>query len=132
MKLPRIFAALAAALLFSTPAAMAACEVSFADDVQSIFTKKCAACHNDRSPGSGVSLQKGSAIANLVDVASTELPTMPRVTPGDSTASYLVHKLAGTHLEVGGSGKKMPLSGRLKDEEIAAIVSWINDCGAVE
>lgn len=132
MKFVRTLVALGAALFLSTSAAMAACDVAFTDDVQSLFTKKCVACHNDRSPGSGLSLQKGSSIASLVNVPSTELATMPRVTPGDSAASYLAHKLLDTHLDVGGSGKKMPLSGRLKDEEIAAIISWIDDCEAAE
>lgn len=132
MKTLRSSLAIGAMLLLSTSAAMAACDITFTDDVQSLFTKKCVACHNDRSPGSGLSVQKGSSIANLVGIASTEVPAMPRVTPGDSANSYLAHKLLDTHLDVGGSGKKMPLSGRLKDEEIAAIISWIDDCGAAE
>jgi hypothetical protein len=132
MKLLRSVLAAGVALILGTSAAVAACNVAFTDDVQSLFTKKSVACHNDRSPGSGVSLQKGSSIANLVDVPSTELPAMMRVVPGDSASSYLAHKLLDTHLDVGGSGKKMPLSGRLKDEEIAAIISWIDDCEAAE
>jgi len=130
MKFVRSMLAAGVALILCTSSAMAACDVAFADGAQTLFTKKCVACHNDRSPGSGVSLQKGSSIANLVNVPSTELPAMMRVVPGDSANSYLAHKLLDTHLDVGGSGKKMPLSGRLKDEEIAAIISWIDDCNA--
>jgi len=130
MKLVRSTLAIGVALILGTSTAMAACDVVFADNVQSLFTKKCVACHNDRSPGSGLSVQKDSSIANLVNVPSTELPAMMRVVPGDSANSYLAHKLLDTHLDVGGSGKKMPLSGRLKEEEIAAIISWIDDCNA--
>lgn len=130
MKLFHSALAASVALILGTSAAMAACDGVFTDDVQPIFTKRCAACHNDRAPGSGVSLQKGSSIANLVDVPSTELPSMMRVVPGQSSASYLAHKLLDTHLDVGGSGKKMPLSGRLKETEVAAILNWIDNCSA--
>ena len=130
MKLVRSAHAVGVALILGTSAAMAACDVAFTDDVQSVFTKKCVACHNDRSPGSGLSVQKDASIANLVNVPSTELATMMRVVPGDSANSYLAHKLLDTHLDVGGSGKRMPLSGRLKDEEVAAIINWIDDCNA--
>lgn len=126
-------AATAAFMIIGSSAAFAAtCLESYTADVEPIVSRKCVACHNNASPGSGVSFQKGSGHDYLVNVASTELPEMPRVTPGDSALSYLAHKVLGTHEDVGGSGSKMPPSGRLKPEEIDKIVAWINGCEATE
>lgn len=129
----RRFIATFAFLALGTGAAFAdTCLASYTETVEPIVSRKCAACHNDRSPGSGVSFQKGSGYDYLVNVASEELASMPRVTPGDSENSYLAHKILGTHADVGGSGTKMPPSGRLRDTEVEAIISWINDCPAAE
>ena len=124
-------AAVAAFIMLGSSAAFAdACLDSYTKDVEPIVSKKCVSCHSDATATSGVSFQKGSGYDNLVNVASKELPAMNRVTPGDSEQSYLAHKLLGTHESVGGSGSKMPPSGRLKDEEIETIVAWINGCAA--
>ena len=123
----------AALFVLGSSAAFAnACLDAYVADVEPIVSRKCAACHNDRSPGSGVSFQKGSGYDYLVGAASTELPAMPRVTPGDSAQSYLAHKILGTHIEAGGSGSKMPPSGRLRDNEVEAIIGWIDACPVEE
>ncbi|ODT70145.1 MAG: hypothetical protein ABS75_13600 [Pelagibacterium sp. SCN 63-23] len=119
-------------VLGSSAAFASACLDAYVADVEPIVSRKCAACHNDRSPGSGVSFQKGSGYDYLVGAASTELPDMPRVTPGDTSQSYLAHKILDTHIEAGGSGNKMPPSGRLRDTEIEAIIAWIDNCPATE
>lgn len=125
-------AALAATFALGASPAFAACAVSLANDVQPIFDFSCVACHQDSAPGGGMSLQGRSMIANTVNVASTEVASMPRITPGDTANSYLFRKLEGTHGEVGGSGEQMPLGGALEPEELEAIRSWIADCGAAE
>jgi len=52
---------------------------------------------------------------------------MDRVEPNDSTQSYLMHKLDGTHLGVGGSGSQMPLGGPfLSQGDRDGIRAWIN------
>ena len=63
-----------------------------------------------------------------MNVASTELPTMDRIEPGDPDNSYLVHKIQGTQASVGGTGERMPL-GRpaLTQEQIDIIRAWIAD-----
>jgi mono/diheme cytochrome c family protein len=65
---------------------------------------------------------------SLVNAESIELPPMLRVSPGDSEASYIVHKIQGRPTIV---GERMPLPPRpmLTAEQIAAIVEWI-DSGA--
>ncbi|WP_373352956.1 c-type cytochrome [Pseudoroseicyclus sp. CXY001] len=125
MKLP--FAAALGGLTFLAGAAAAqnAATVDFEADVQRTFDRRCVACHNDRAPGSEMSLQAGSSLDNILGVPSVELAGMNRVEPGNLEQSYLAHKLQGTHVEVGGSGERMPLGGRLRDAELEAIFAWI-------
>ena len=49
------------------------------------------------------------------------------VTPGDPDTSYMFHKIAGTQVEAGGGGSKMPLGDMLTPEQIATISAWIVD-----
>jgi hypothetical protein len=52
----------------------------------------------------------------------------PQVTPGSVEASYLWHKVNGTHRspEVGGTGSRMPLSGApLSEAQLATLRAWI-------
>jgi hypothetical protein len=123
--------ATAAFLIIGSSAAMAnACQETYTAKVEPVVSKKCVACHNDNTATSGVSFQKGSGYENLVNVASVELPTMPRVTPGDRSQSYVAHKLLDTHTDVGGTGAKMPPSGALRKPELEAILNWIDGCAA--
>ena len=69
----------------------------------------------------------------LVNHASEGNPNMPRVTPGDTLQSYLIHKLRGSHVEAGGAGERMPNGGPyLSEAEIARFEAWVNggDLGA--
>jgi hypothetical protein len=104
-------------------------EVSFKDEIQPIFSKRCIACHapgayEDGTAMGGLVLSSGRAAAQLVGFKSIE-SKLPRVTPGDLEKSYLHHKLRGTFMEVGGVGVKMPLSGEIPEEEIVLIEEWI-------
>ncbi len=73
-----------------------------------------------------MSLGEGQTFSNVVNVAARQLLTMNRVTPNQPDNSYLVHKVQGTHLDVGGSGSRMPL-GRspLSQSDIDLIRAWI-------
>lgn len=81
-------------------------------------------CHTAGSGG----LKMGDAAeahANLVDALATAAP-LDRVEPGEVGQSYLVHKLNGTHLDVGGAGSMMPLGApMLPQSTIDLIVQWI-------
>lgn len=83
-------------------------------------------CH---TPGSG-GLKMGTideAFMNLVGVPAQEAP-LSRVEPGDREASYLWHKLNGTHIEVGGSGNPMPLGAPPLDPDTLELIGqWIDD-----
>ncbi|UCF18819.1 MAG: hypothetical protein JSU87_12900 [Gemmatimonadota bacterium] len=105
-------------------------EVSFATDVQPIFTASCAfsGCHGGSSPQLGMNLSAGQAYANIVNVASVEVPGLMRIRPDLPDSSYLVHKIQGTQASVGGSGGQMPLSNCcLSTEQIDLIRAWVED-----
>lgn len=106
-----------------TPAA-----ASFASDVLPIFQANCTyGCHSGDRPSAQLDL--GSR-ANIVNVASRQRGTMRLVAPGDTANSYLIYKINGTHLDVGGSGQRMP-SRPLAAGDIATIEGWVTD-GAAE
>jgi len=90
-----------------------------------IFDTYCMSCHNAASNYGGLTLEADVSYANLVNQASGELSSMNLVTPNDPDNSYLYHKLAGTHEDVGGSGSQMPLGGNITTEELALVKTWI-------
>ncbi len=73
-----------------------------------------------------MSLAAGQAFSSVVNVPARELPSMNRVTPNQPDDSYLVHKVQGTHLDVNGSGSRMPLNrSPLSQSDIDLIRAWI-------
>jgi hypothetical protein len=105
--------------------------ISFVRDIKPIFDNRCAlaGCHSGSNPEAGMDLTTPfDPTVGAVGVPSQELPSMLRISPGDSTNSYLTHKIQGTQAEVGGSGSRMPLiGGFLSDEEIQSIITWIDE-----
>jgi hypothetical protein len=97
------------------------------DDLQPIFDRSCATagCHIGTSPGGNMLLIPERAFSELVGAASTDVPTMLRVRPTAPEESYLLHKVAGTHASVGGTGEPMPPPTGLSEEEVALIREWI-------
>jgi hypothetical protein len=73
--------------------------ISFATDIQPIFTQNCAfaGCHAGPTPAAGLNLEAGQAYANLVGVPSRQVPNLllNRVEPGDPVNSYLFMKHSG-------------------------------------
>lgn len=70
----------------------------------------------------------GITYSFLVNVPSTESRLM-RIEPGIPERSYVLHKLRGTHLAVGGEGERMPIGFEsLPEHEIRLIADWIKDC----
>ena len=73
----------------------------------------------------GLVLEASQSYANLVNVASSQMPQLNRVTPGDPESSYLIKKLRG---DADISGNRMPRGGPfLSATEIGRFVSWIED-----
>lgn len=96
--------------------------VSFAADVQPIFTDRCLGCHAGPVPTANLDLSAGASRPNLVNVVSTGYAPALRVAPGDTTASVLFHKVFGT----GVYGARMPFGGAsLPQVELDRIRTWI-------
>ena len=100
------------------------------DEIQFIFDRNCTGtCHAGDAPFEGLVLTDAAAWDALVGVPSVQVPSLMRVAPGDAESSYLLHKLRGTHVSVGGSGNAMPPYLVLADTELAQFSAWI-DAGA--
>ncbi len=87
--------------------------------VQAIFNSRCVFCHG---VSGGLSLQSSGSFSNLVNVSSSQIPTLDRVEPGDPDNSYLVWKIEGRS---GIVGARMPLGGILSPGDIDLIRDWI-------
>ena len=100
--------------------------VSFSRDIQPIFNANCVICHTGTSGPQGLSLDSGKAYGNLVNVNSTEAPSLKRVAPGSPDKSYIINKLLGTQTQAGGSGAQMPFGAQpLAQSTISLIQQWI-------
>lgn len=89
-----------------------------------VFTPLCTACHAGAAAPQGLRLDAASSFDLLVGVASSEVPSLQRVRPGDPDRSYLVQKLDGS-AAVGG---RMPLGGPYLDAATIEVVrQWIRD-----
>ena len=97
----------------------------------SVFTPRCAGCHNGTGanlPGVMNLTSVSASHAALVGVASREMPALLRVAPGDPNTSYLIHKLEGGPVIVGG---RMPAGGPfLPQTTIDGIRLWITNGAA--
>ena len=93
----------------------------------SIFSPTCSGCHSGQGtslPGAMNLTSASASFAALVGVASSEQPTVLRVSPNNADASYLVSKLQGT---AGITGQRMPFGGPFLDQAtIDQVRSWIN------
>jgi uncharacterized protein YjdB len=99
--------------------------VSFANQVQPIFTNNCAraGCHAGATPQEGMNLSAGSAYAAIVNVPSNQQPSLLRVNPGNPDLSYLVRKIEGGPNI---TGSRMPEGGPfLSSADVATIRNWI-------
>lgn len=95
--------------------------VSFAQDVQPIFTSSCggAGCHIDEAM-SGVELSNYQQVMSSIGVQYGE----EIVIPGDADASPLVDKIEANPQ----FGERMPLNRPpLSGDEVALIRAWIDD-----
>jgi hypothetical protein len=100
---------------------------SFSTDIQPIFSNNCAVsgCHNSTAQA-GMNLSEGQALANIVNVDSTQdtqRPVRKRVLPTDAANSYLVIKIEGNQTV----GDRMP-QGRspLSSVRIQNIKNWVD------
>jgi hypothetical protein len=88
--------------------------VSFDDEVQPIFDRKCAACHPVSYPY--LDLRRGRSYDELVRVPARTRPAFERVLPGRPELSYLLSHPPDPSL-----------TGLLTDEEVELIARWIDE-----
>jgi hypothetical protein len=99
--------------------------ITFAADIQPIFTARCAVsgCHVNPGPSANLNLSAGVAYTNIVNVPTEVFTPGVRVTPfsPDSSVLYLL-------VEDG----LMPARGsRLTSKQLAGIKTWIEE-GALD
>ncbi len=86
--------------------------VSFSEDVQPIFDRKCAVCHP--TSYEYLDLRRGKAYGDLVRVSSALQPAFERVLPGRPDLSYLLTHVPDPSRE-----------NLLTDADRAVIEQWI-------
>jgi hypothetical protein len=99
--------------------------LSFAGDTLPILAANCS-CHRGGAPSAGLDLDDDAAFDSLVDAPSSAAG-LDYVEPDDPDASYLVHKLRGSHASVGGGGSRMPLGGELSSADLQTVEDWVSD-----
>lgn len=94
-----------------------------------LLEPRCGACHMDLSPPAGnLSMRWDNGLRDRLLAPSLQVPSMPRVTPGDIEESYLWHKVRGTHDDQGGSGARMPLDDDpLGATDLRRLERWIQE-----
>jgi len=105
------FAAASPVLAASTTDADAARE--FENRVRPLLATRCGECHGEKVAEAGLRLDSRSAVLEGGDSG-------PAVVPGDAAGSRLIAAIR--HAD----GLEMPPSGRLADEEIAILESWVS------
>jgi hypothetical protein len=88
--------------------------VSFSDEVQPIFDRKCTSCHPVSYPY--LDLRQARSYDELVRVSARTRPAFERVLPGRPELSYVL-----TH------PPDPSLTGLLTDEELELIARWIDE-----
>lgn len=87
-----------------------------------VLTPNCTGCHVGANAPQGLRLDAGNSYALLVNVPSTQMPSLLRVKPGDADNSWLVQKIDG-RATIGG---RMPLGrAALPQASIDLVRSWI-------
>lgn len=95
----------------------------FAEIQSTIFGPRCSHCHSGAGAPQGLRLDAGNSYALLVNVASSEVPALLRINPGNPDASYLVQKIRGN----AAVGARMPADGPpyLPQDRIDLIRRWV-------
>lgn len=89
-----------------------------------VFNPSCIICHSGANAPQGLRLDAANSFTNLVAVNSREDSRFLRVSPGNPSQSYLIHKLEGT----ASVGEQMPLGGpAIPQSTIDFVRQWIID-----
>jgi hypothetical protein len=88
----------------------------------SVITARCATSGCHASNAGGLTMTSSDWKSNLVRVASTQMPSLARVKPGDSGNSYVARKITG--MPASGTGSMPP--GGMPDADRDRILAWID------
>ena len=100
--------------------------VSFEADLLPVLKARCAVCHMTGQEPGGMALTPDKAWSDLVSQDALGAAGWQRVAPNDPDASYLMHKLWGSHRSVGGSGSRMPMHQPALPKSVQEqFASWI-------
>src|SRR5438105_1411454 len=110
---PRLIWALLIVRLCAPLAAQATKPVSFAHDVAPILNQKCLQCHGLANPMANLDLKSREGVLKGGQHGAA-------VVPGNAAASNLYRHVAGQEQP------RMPLGGKLSDDEIAVLKAWID------
>ena len=95
-------------------------------EIQPVFNQNCAlsGCHTGASPSQGLNLSSGQAYSNIVNVPSSQMSLLNRITPFKPADSYLIRKIKGQGI----TGSRMPLNRQpLSSETITKFETWVNE-----
>jgi hypothetical protein len=123
-----VFAMLAAACSgVEIPVVPAGVPVTYAEHLEPLVIARCLSCHTTEEPEARLVLEIGTGYGEMVGRASTQVPELLMVAPGDAEASYLWNKL--THDVEIGKGMPRTVIGSIKlpEEELALYRRWIED-----
>ena len=98
---------------------------SYAGEVQPIFDRECVKCHGPKKKKAKLDLSATEFYKALVGVPSREVPSIPRIQPGDPERSYLWLKLDHRSQEGSGMPKGFLSAKRLSQKDLDAIRAWI-------
>ena len=98
---------------------------TFSTIQKEVFNGSCAlsGCHSGADAAAGMNLSSGLAFNNLVNVPSTSNTNFVRVQPGNSANSFIIKRLRN----IGESSGIMPPSGKLSENAIQLVETWINN-----
>lgn len=99
---------------------------TFTEIQTQIFNNSCAqsGCHSGGSPQAGMDLS-APAYDDIVNVPSSQQPSLLRIDPGNSDDSYLIRKLEGGP---GITGQRMPFGGPFLDQAtIDRMRAWVDE-----
>lgn len=97
--------------------------VDYASQIEPLWVGTCTGCHKPNSAnGGGLSLTVGTSYAAMVNVASTQVPGLAMVEPGDPAASYLLEKISCDNPQV---GNRMRPGSPMDRNDQALVRDWI-------
>ena len=102
-------------------------QVSYAEHLEPLVIARCLECHTHEEPEAKLVLEVGTGYGQMVNRASTQIPEVLIVAPGDPDASYLWQKLIHD-VEIGRGMPRTVIGAiELPEAELDLYHRWIED-----